>query len=178
MSVSVKISQLVEGGNVSGSDYLPVARGSANTFRIAASQFVVGGQNAGFGAGLFIGSVDGAGRSLRLRSLSGADGLQVVNVGDTTVISASGQNPVKTSLTSPTVNGTNFIFPVIGAVSINPNNYRVDIDGVLQESINDYNINGSNIVFTSPPPNGSKVTIVNNNLVRAYDIIPSDGIIS
>lgn len=173
MAVSVKISQLNDGGSVNAADYLPVARGGADTFKIPASQFVIGGQNVGVGsATIFKTSVDGSGRTLQFRSLSGSDGINVVNAGDTLVVSASGQNPVKTSITG---NGSTTTYAVNGAISINPNNYRVDIDGVLQEPLNDYTIVGSNIVFNPAPPNGSKVTVVSNNLVRAYDIIPSDG---
>lgn len=173
MAVSVKISQLNDGGSVNAADYLPVARGGADTFKIPASQFVIGGQNVGVGsATIFKTSSDGSGRTLQFRSLSGTDGINVVNAGDTLVVSASGQNPVKTSITG---NGVTITFAINGAGSINPNNYRVDIDGVLQEPINDYNIVGSNIVFNPAPPNGSKVTVVSNNLVRAFDVVPSDG---
>jgi hypothetical protein len=109
---------------------------------------------------------------MQFRTLSGVDGLAIGTSGSTLVISASGQNPVKTSITG---NGSTTTYAINGATSVNPNNYRVDIDGVLQEPLNDYTISGSNIVFTSAPPNGSKVTVISNNLVRAYDIIPSDG---
>lgn len=178
MSISVKISQLEDGVGVSSVDQLPVARGSTSTVRIPASQFVVGGTNIGAGSGqLFSGTSSGAGTTMQFRTLSGADGLTIGTSGSTLVISASGQNPVKTSITgtSPVpTNGINTTFAINGANSINPNNYRVDIDGVLQEPINDYTIVGSNIVFNPAPPAGSKVTVVSNNLVRAYDIIPSD----
>lgn len=173
MSISVKISQLEDGVGVSSVDQLPVARGSISTVRIPASQFVVGGTNVGVGPGqLFSGTSSGAGTTMQFRTLSGVDGLAIGTSGNTLVISASGQNPVKTSITG---NGTTTTFAINGASSINPNNYRVDIDGVLQEPINDYTIVGSNIVFNPAPPAGSKVTVVSNNLVRAYDIVPSDG---
>lgn len=173
MSISVKISQLDDGVSVSSVDQIPVARGTVNTVRIPASQFVVGGTNVGVGPGqLFSGTSSGAGTTMQFRTLSGVDGLAIGTSGNTLVISASGQNPVKTSITG---NGTTTTFAINGAGSINPNNYRVDIDGVLQEPINDYTIVGSNIVFNPAPPAGSKVTVVSNNLVRAYDIVPSDG---
>lgn len=173
MSISVKISQLNEGGSVASTDQLPVSRGGLDTLRIPANQFVVNASNIGVGSGqLYFDKSTGAGTTLQFRSLSGVDGLAVVNSGDTLVISASGQNPVKTSITG---NGITTTFAVNGANSINANNYRVDIDGVLQEPLNDYTIVGSNIVFNPAPPAGSKVTVVSNNLVRAFDIIPSDG---
>lgn len=176
MAISVKISQLVDGGAVNSADYIPVARGSADTFKIPAGQFTVGGLNLGVGTGtVFRGSVDGAGRFLQFRSLSGVDTISIVNAGDTIVVSASGQNPVKNSLIGTGITTT---FPIVGANSVNPNNYRVDIDGVLQEPGADYNIVGSNIVFNPAPPNNSKITVVSNNLVRAFDTIPSDGSVS
>ena len=173
MSISVKISQLNEGGSVSSTDQLPVSRGGVDTLRIPANQFVVNASNLPGGTGqIYFDKSTGAGTTLQFRSLSGVDGLSVSNQDNTLVISASGQNPVKTSITG---NGSTTTYAINGASSINANNYRVDIDGVLQEPLNDYTISGSNIVFTSAPPNGSKVTVVSNNLVRAYDIIPSDG---
>jgi microcystin-dependent protein len=172
MAISVKISQLNDGGSISSADYIPAARG-ADTVKVNAQQFVVNGSNIGIGPGqLFSGTSSGAGTTMQFRTLSGADGITVGTSGNTLVVSASGQNPVKTSLTG---NGTTTIFAINGANSINANNYRVDIDGVLQEPLTDYTINGSNIVFNPAPPNGSKVTVVSNNLVRAYDIVPSDG---
>jgi hypothetical protein len=172
MAISVKISQLIDGGSVNSADYLPIARG-VDTYKIPASQLVVAGQNVGSGSGgIFLNTADGNGRTLQFRTLSGTEGISIANAGNTLVISTSGQNPVKTSLTG---NGTTTTFALNGATSVNPNNYRVDIDGVLQEPINDYNIVGSNIVFTSTPPTGSKVTVVSNNLVRAFDVVPSDG---
>lgn len=175
MAISVKISQLLDGGSLNSSDYFPVSRGSIETYKIAATKIVTAGANIGIGTGqIFKSGVDGAGRTLTFRSLSGADGLSVANVDDTLVISASGQNPVKTSRTGNGIT-TSFSLETGAFNSINPNNYRVDIDGILQEPGFTYNIVGSNIVFTAPPPNNGKITVVSNNLVRAYDIIPSDG---
>jgi hypothetical protein len=172
MAISVKISQLNDGGSITSADYIPTARG-VDTVKVNAQQFVVNGSNIGVGPGqLFSGTSSGAGTTMQFRTLSGADGITVGTSGNTLVVSASGQNPVKTSLTG---NGTTTTFAINGASSINANNYRVDIDGVLQEPLSDYTINGSNIVFNPAPPNGSKVTVVSNNLVRAYDIVPSDG---
>lgn len=172
MSVSVKISQLTEGGNIQSQDQIPVARGG-ETYKIPASQIVIGGQNVGAGQGqLFFNKSTGAGSTLQFRTLSGTEGITVGTQGQTLVISSSGQNPVKTKFFG---DGNTTIYPVAGTVSVNSNNYRIDIDGVLQEPGSDYSINGSNIVFTEAPPLSSKVVIVSNNLIRAYDIIPSDG---
>jgi hypothetical protein len=172
MSNGKKISQLENGGSIEQQDYLPVARGSDETYKIAAKQFVVNAITQGLGMPIVIGKQDGAGQTLLFRSLSGVDGISIVNIGNTTVVSGSGQNPIKTSIIGNNINTT---YAINGAQSINANNYRVDIDGVLQEPLTDYNIVGSNIVFTSAPPLSGKVTVVSNNLVRAYDIIPSDG---
>lgn len=169
----VKISQLVSGGAITSQDEFPIARAGIETYKLAASQIVTDGANVGVGSGqLYFGKTTVGSTILQFRSLSGVDGLSVINQGNTLVISASGQNPVKTSITG---NGTTTTFAVNGATSVNPNNYRVDIDGVLQEPINDYTIVGSNIIFNPAPPAGSKVTVVSNNLVRAFDTIPSDG---
>jgi hypothetical protein len=173
MAVSVKISQLLPGGSIQSQDELPISRAGLETFKLAASQIVTTASNVGVGTGqMFLNKLTTGSGNLQFRSLSGADGLAVANSGNTLVISASGQNPVKTSITG---NGTTTTFAVNEANSINANNYRVDIDGVLQEPLTDYTISGSNIVFSTPPPLGGKVTIVSNNLVRAYDIVPSDG---
>jgi hypothetical protein len=173
MAVSVKISQLLPGGSIQSTDELPISRAGLETFKIAASQIVTTASNVGAGTGqMFLNKLTTGSGNLQFRSLSGADGLAVANSGNTLVISASGQNPVKTSITG---NGTTTTFAVNEANSINANNYRVDIDGVLQEPLTDYTISGSNIVFSTPPPAGGKVTVVSNNLVKAYDIIPSDG---
>lgn len=172
MSVSVKISQLLEGGTTQSQDQIPVARGT-ETYKIPASQFVIAGQNVGVGPGqIFSTKTTGAGSTLQFRTLSGSDGLSVSTQGQTLVITASGQSPSKTKFTG---NGSTTTFALIEANSINVNNYRVDIDGVLQEPGDDYTINGSNIVFSSAPPLSSKVVVVSNNLVRTFDTVPVDG---
>jgi hypothetical protein len=52
-------------------------------------------------------------------------------------------------------------FAIQGAASPYAANYRVDIDGVLQEPDTDYIIDSNgNINFTSVPPNGSKIVII------------------
>jgi hypothetical protein len=169
----IKISQLIAGGAITSQDEIPIARAGVETYKIAANQIVTDGSNVGVGTGqIYASKATGGSTTLQFRSLSGVDGIVIGNSGNTLVVSASGQNPVKTSITG---NGTTTTFAINGANSINANNYRVDIDGVLQEPLTDYTISGSNIVFNPAPPNGSKVTVVSNNLVRAYDIVPSDG---
>lgn len=175
MAVSVKISQLLDGGNILSQDQIPIARGN-ETFKIPANQIVTNAQNVGSGPGqFFVNKVTATGAvaasSLQFRSLSGENGLEVVTRGNTLVISALGQNPVKTKIIG---NGTTRTFALNSAASINVNNYRVDIDGVLQEPDVDYTISGSNIIFTTAPPLSGKVVVLTNNLVRAYDSIPND----
>jgi len=170
----IKISQLDSGGGVSSTDQLPVARDGATTYRIPASQFVVDAANAGTGtAQVYTNKSTGAGTTLRFRSLAGQDGVTVNTTDDTIYISASGQNPAKTSFVG---NGTTTTWSINEAKSVNPNNYRVTIDGVVQEPNVDYTINltNSTITFTSAPPSLGNVAVISNNLVRAYDIIPSD----
>jgi ribosomal protein L27 len=166
MSNGIKISQLENGGSIAQEDYLPVARGSDETYRIAAKQFVVNASTQGSGSSIVIGKEDGAGQTLLFRSLSGVDGISIVNVGNTTVVSGSGQNPIKTVFTG-TGSQVDFPFPLINTSSRNVNNYRVDIDGVLQEpgQTADYFLNGSNLTFTSAPPLSSKIVVVSNNLL-------------
>lgn len=170
----IKISQLDSGGGVTSTDQLPVARDGSTTYRIPASQFVVNGVNAGSGtAQIFSDKNTAAGTTLRFRSLAGQDGVTVNTTGDTIYISASGQNPAKTAFVG---NGTTTTWSINEAKSVNPNNYRVTIDGVIQEPNVDYTINltNSTITFTSAPPPLGNVAVISNNLVRAYDIIPSD----
>ena len=87
MSNGIKISQLAPGGSITQQDFLPVARGSDETYKIAAKQFVVNAITQGSGIPIVIGKEDGAGQTLLFRSLSGVDGISIVNVGNTTVVS-------------------------------------------------------------------------------------------
>lgn len=170
----IKISQLdsVPGGTVASIDQLPVARGDF-TYRISAGQFVVDGVNVGVGPGQFYSDkTAGAGTTLLFRTLSAEEGLAIRTAGNTMVISASGQNPTKTAFIGT---GSRTTWPINDAKSINANNYRVTIDGVVQEPLADYTINGTNIVFGEAPPLSGNVVVVSNNLVRAFDVVPSDG---
>ncbi len=173
MAISVKISQLVPGGAIQSQDEIPIARGGVETFKIAANQIVTNGTNTGVGSGqIFLGREVTDSTALRFRTLQGGDNVNITNQGDTVVVSTPGQNPVKTSLLG---NGTTRNFAINGANSVNPNNYRVDIDGVIQEPGTNYNIVGSTIDFTTPPPDGGKITVISNNLVTILDVLPSDG---
>jgi hypothetical protein len=164
----IKISQLEDGGNINSSDYFPVARGTSTTYKIPANKIATDGQNLGNGVGVFHSKDTGNSTTLQFRSLSGTDeSLSITQVGSTIVINTSAQNPLKYRYTG---NGANTSFAVGGNLSRNINNYRVDIDGVLQEPGADYNIVGSNIVFTDAPPLSSKVVIVTNNLLKAVDL--------
>jgi len=171
----IKISQLDSGGSITSTDQLPVARDGSTTYRIPASQFVVDGVNAGSGsAQIFSDKTTAAGTALRFRSLAGEDNVTLRTSGDTIYISTSGQNPAKTAFVG---NGSTTTWAINEAKSVNPNNYRVTIDGVVQEPNIDYTISltDSTITFTSAPPLSGNVAVISNNLVRAYDIIPSDG---
>lgn len=57
----------------------------------------------------------------------------------------------------------NFTLTAITSASSNANNYRIDLNGVLQEPGVDYTISGTTtktVNFTSPPPNGVKIVVV------------------
>lgn len=72
----------------------------------------------------------------------------------------SGGDHIQAVKTVYTGNGVQDTFVVNGAISTNSNNYRVDLDGVLQEPGTNYNISGTNLVFNSIPPAGVKIVIV------------------
>jgi hypothetical protein len=80
---------------------------------------------------------------------------------ETLVLSISGQDPVKNKFTA---NGLTNTFLLTGANSSNVNNYRVDIDGVLQEPGDDYIVSGGAVILSEAPLSGSKIVVVANNL--------------
>ena len=164
----IKISQLLPGGIVSSSDEVPISRGN-ETFKLNLRQFVTTAGNIGSGTGqVFSNKQETTTSSLLFRSLSGTEGINVETAGSTIVLSASSQNPVKTKFFG---NGYTTVFNISGANSSNPNNYRVDIDGVLQEPNSDFFIDrpNSRIQFTLAPSLSSKVVVVSNNLVKTID---------
>jgi hypothetical protein len=71
-----------------------------------------------------------------------------------------GGDHIRAVKTVQTGDGIETTFAVNGAVSTNSANYRVDLDGVLQEPGTNYNIVGTNIVFTIAPPVGTKIVII------------------
>lgn len=169
----IKISQLENGVTIDSTDYFPVARsggGSNLTYKLAANQIVTQGANVGVGAQIYAGSSTGNSTTLNFRTLSGTDeNLTISTIGNTLVINTSAQSPLKYKYTG---DGTTKNFAVGGGLSKNVNNYRVDIDGVLQEPGADYSLAGSNVSFTDAPPLSSKVVIVTNNLLKTVDAIP------
>ena len=169
----------MDAGSITQQDYLPVARGSDETYKIPAKQFVVNAITQGSGIPIVISKQDGAGQTLLFRSLSGVDGISIVNIGNTTVVSGSGQNPIKTVFTG-TGSQVNFPFTLTNTSSRNVNNYRVDIDGVLQEpgQTADYFLSGSNLTFTSAPPLSSKIVVISNNLLPLAESVPPDNSVS
>jgi len=85
----------------------------------------------------------------------------------------SGFNPVKFTFYG---NGSANTFTLTAnSVSKNPNNFRVDVNGVLQEPDVDYVLSGYDVIFTTTPLLNEKIVIVANNTVGVYDIIPSAG---
>jgi hypothetical protein len=83
---------------------------------------------------------------------------------DSLIVALSGVlvTSVISTKTVYTGNGVTSIFAVEGGLSLNANDYRVDINGVVQEPDTDYIISINQITFTTPPPNGSKIVIVTN----------------
>lgn len=169
----IRISQLTDGGGIDSTDFFPVARGTtgtATTFKIAAKTIVTQAQNLGGGAQIYAGPTVGNSTTLNFRTLSGTDeSLTISTVGNTLVINTSAQNPLKYKYTG---DGSTKAFTVGGNLSKNVNNYRIDIDGVLQEPGADYSLAGSSILFTDAPPLSSKIVIVTNNLVKTVDALP------
>jgi hypothetical protein len=90
------------------------------------------------------------------------EGFNSYVVGETLYLQLSGQDPTKSVFFG---DGTTFLYQLTGANSSNTNNYRIDIDGVLQEPGEDYVFSSGNIIFTpTPPPSGSKIVVIQNNL--------------
>ena len=174
---SIKISQLPVGGPIVSTDEIPVSRGGLETYRILANQIVTTGGNAGGAAEVYKNSDTTIGSTtLNFRSLSGVgEGIQVIQTANTINISISGQNPIKTVFTG-TGSQVDFPFSLTNTSSRNINNYRVDIDGVLQEpgQTADYYLNGSNLTFTTAPPLSSKIVVVSNNLLPLAETVPPD----
>lgn len=172
----IRITELNSGGNVTSTDQLPIARDGTITLRIPASQFVTNASNVGSGTGLlFSDKSTAAGSTLNFRTIRVENNLSLLTQGNTITISASGQDPTKTAFYG---NGVTTTWSLNGANSSNPNNYRVTIDGVTQEPLVDFLISVPNIIFTSPPPNLSRVVVISNNLVNVYSNAPSDNTVT
>jgi hypothetical protein len=167
----IKISQLLEVEEVEPGDYFPVARGGLETYKTPATQFVKSGTNIGAGTGqLYAGVSEDEPPSILFRTLSASgEGMTISNVGNTVVINSVSQTP---SVTRRTGDGTTRLFSVIGATSKVSTNYRVDVDGVLQEPESDYRVNPTTLqieFLKQAPPINSKIVIVSNNLVTTLE---------
>lgn len=175
MSLNVKISQLLPApGGVQGQDEFPISRAGQETFKLNASQFVVNGINIGQGESVFFNRVTGNGASLQFRRITGIDGIRVGTSQDaqSLVISASAQNFEKTTLIG---DGATRIFNINGAFSTNPNTYRVDIDGVLQEPGVNYTIdNNRRLNFIAPPPVGCKIVVLATTFLSINEFVPGN----
>ena len=175
MATGIKISQLVDGSTINSADYFPVARGTSDTFKLAAKQLVTGGASlSGGGGDIFAGTNVGSSTTLQFRTLSGVgEGVSIQTVGNTVNVSVSSiTTPQKTTFTG---NGTQTVYgPIVGSNSTNPTNYRIDLDGVLQEPTTDYTVTPPYVTFTSAPPLNSKIVVVTNTIANTYDGVPSD----
>jgi hypothetical protein len=74
----------------------------------------------------------------------------------------SAVNSVKTVYVG---NGITAVFSVEGGVSLNASDYRVSIDGVLQEPDVNYIVSINQITFTTAPPSGSKIVIITSSSI-------------
>jgi len=174
MSTSVKISQLVETPVIGPNDSVPIARGNLETFRTPARQFVSEGLNVGQGPGrLFALKSTVTPTTLQFRTLSAVgENLAIATVGNTVVFEMSGQTPYKMTFFGE---GNRTVWPLAPFNSVNAANYRVDIDGVLQEPFTDYSLSANNIIFTEAPYLSGKVVIVSSNVVRLNEAIVAPG---
>jgi hypothetical protein len=67
--------------------------------------------------------------------------------------------------------------------STNPNSYRIDIDGILQEPGVAYTISGGNLVFSAAPGNNTKITVITSDILSttslpsaaSFDTLQVDG---
>lgn len=179
MSLNVKISQLLPApGGVQSQDEFPVSRAGVETYKLNASQFVINGTSIGTGESIFFNRATGNGATLQFRRLTGIDGVRVATSEDaqTLVISASAQNFQKTTLTG---DGITRVFTVNGGFSTNPNTYRVDIDGVLQEPGTNYNIDSNKrLEFITAPPTGSKIVVLATTFLSINEYVPDDSTVT
>lgn len=170
----IKISQLNPLQTITGIEEIPVSVG-LETFKTGLKQFVTTGQNTqNSGGQVYFGESETSTTSLMFRALSSTDeSLTITTDNDKVMFTVASQTPIKTKFFG---NGTSTTFSLLSANSANPNNYRVDIDGTLQEPNVDYNINGTNIVFTTAPSLSSKVVVVSNVLRNSSDanIVPTN----
>lgn len=77
-------------------------------------------------------------------------------------LSAAFSLNIKSTKTVYIGNGITSVFAVEDGSSVDANDYRVDINGVLQEPDTDYTVSINQITFTTVPPNGSKIVIITN----------------
>jgi hypothetical protein len=75
--------------------------------------------------------------------------------------------PVKLAFTGT---GSQTSFNLGATYSTNPANYRVDIDGLLQEPGVDYTISGNNIQFTTAPGSGDKIVVITANILTTQSL--------
>jgi hypothetical protein len=173
----IKISQLLEIQQVEQGDFFAMARGGIETYKTPATQFVVQGQNVGSAPGQFFIDqplVTGK-RTMRFRTLSAVgEGISVTTTNNAVVLNLSGANITVTRHIGDGIQ-REFSVSIPAPISTNPANYRVDIDGILQEPVVDYSVQNSNIYFnTQAPPLSSKIVIVSTGILRNYDLVPQD----
>jgi len=167
--LGIRISELPLYPDLSVSDQIPVAKGNT-TYKLPGTAFTTTATNIGNGTGIFS---EKKFTTLEFCSLSGTGSLNITKTSNNTIVLSVPQvNYVKTTAVGDSYTTT---FTVNGSGSNNPNNYRVDIDGALQEPGTSYNMLSGCVVFTEPPALNSRVVILASPATNYYDVAPSDG---
>lgn len=152
--LGISISELTPSTDLFPSDQIPIARSSLTaTRRIPGTALATTAQNLGTGTGIF---AQKSSTTLQFYSLSCiSSDIKINLVGNTIVLSIP--STIKTVAYG---DNTTSSFTLTNPITSNINDFRVDLDGVLQEPDTDFTLSGSNLIFTSPPPSATKIVII------------------
>jgi len=153
--LGIPISQLTPTTDLQPSDQIPLARGGlANaTRRMPGTAITSTALNIGAGTGIFAQKNLTTLQFYTLSCLSSDIKINLIN--NTIVLSLP-----QTVKTVNTGNGTTTVYPVTGAITTNINDFYINIDGVFQEPSISFILSGTNIVFTTPPPSGTRIVML------------------
>lgn len=153
--LGIPISQLTPSTDLFPSDQIPISRGSLiATRRIPGTALVTTAQNIGAGTQLF---AQKNLTTLEFYTLSGLSSDVKVNIVNNSTVVLSLPTTIKTVVYG---DNTTTTFPLSSPITTNINDFRVDLDGVLQEPSIDFTLSGSNIVFSTPPPSATKIVVI------------------